>query len=82
MTITGNDKTKPNVGVIPLWNPAYTGRNKPKTTYKPVTIRANQTPSLPLREYSVFCEKAGRQAQTVKMAMVMRFFMLFWVCLK
>ncbi len=24
---------------------------------------SNQTPSLPLREYSVFCEKAGRQAQ-------------------
>ena len=35
----GNDKTKPNVGVIPEWNPAYIGRNKPKRTYKPVTIK-------------------------------------------
>ena len=35
----GNDNTKPNVGVIPEWNPAYIGRNKPKRTYKPVTIK-------------------------------------------
>ena len=34
----GNDKTKPNVGVIPEWNPAYIGRNKPNNTYRPVTI--------------------------------------------
>ena len=39
MTIIGNDKTKPKVGLIPTWNPAYIGRTKPKRTYKPVTIR-------------------------------------------
>jgi hypothetical protein len=38
---------------------------------------SNQTPFLPLLEYSVVCEKEGRQAQAVRMTMVMSFCMLF-----
>ena len=38
MTIIGNDKTKPKVGVIPALKPAYIGKNKPNKTYNPIMI--------------------------------------------
>lgn len=42
---TTKDITYPNVGVTPLKNPAYIGRNNPNPKYNDVIIKESQTVS-------------------------------------